>query len=147
MSFQGKRVYLQQIIRIILFSVVIIEKQCLLLMKAIVIILNIDFFCYRTVAGIMKYMDVFHPVGCTKNAHSLKLTGSILNITFNVMTRRVSYRKVANNIAPGKLVNPVRRLSSAPDPQIKKHQICLIKKKRPLNDIHTSGKSPIWCLV
>jgi hypothetical protein len=34
------------------------------------------------------------------------LTGSILNITFYVMAGRVSYKDVANNIAPGKISEP-----------------------------------------
>jgi hypothetical protein len=38
---------------------------------------------------------------------SLKLIGSILNITFIVMTCRVSYKDVANKIAPGNFSEPV----------------------------------------
>ena len=54
----------------------------------------------------MKYIPVFHPSGCAEDAHSLKLTGSILNITFYAMARRESYRNVVNNIVPDDFSEP-----------------------------------------
>ncbi len=40
---------------------------------------SIDSFVYLKLAGIMKYIHVFHPTGCAKDAHSKLLQAILVN--------------------------------------------------------------------